>query len=121
MTTTRLLFAAALCGLVQPALAQDFPAGSAPLAPENLESTLSGKVFSVKPASGDVWRWQFNANGYHYINIGSFSDSGKWSTKESALCTEGRQIKFSCNEVRAVAGELYLKRDSGEVVKLVAQ
>ena len=111
----------ALCTFAQSALAQDFPEGNAPLTPESLTNAVSGKVFSVKPAQGSTWRWQFNGNGYFYINIGNFSDSGKWSTKDSALCTEGSKIKFSCNEVRAAGGELYLKRDSGEVVKLVTQ
>jgi hypothetical protein len=98
-----------------------FPEAATTISPEALAAAVTGKAFSVKPAQGSTWRWQFNANGYHYINVGSFSDSGKWSIKESSLCSEGRQIKFSCNEVRAVGTDLYLKRDSGEVVKLVVQ
>jgi hypothetical protein len=98
-----------------------FPDGAAPLSPQALEAALAGKVFSVKPASGPGWRWQINANGYFFINAGNFSDSGKWSVKDSTLCSEGQKIKANCNEVRLAAGELYLRRDSGEVVKLAVQ
>ncbi|MEN9539723.1 MAG: hypothetical protein RLZZ126_1958 [Pseudomonadota bacterium] len=110
-----------ICLFMEAVAAQSFPEGGAPLAPDALSGSVSGKVFAVKPAQGSVWRWQFDANGYFFINIGNFKDSGKWSAKDSALCTEGRQIKFSCNEVRMAGGSLYLKRDSGEVVKLEPQ
>lgn len=99
----------------------EFPEGATAVAPEALKGSVADKVFSVKPSKGERWRWQFNANGYFYINIGNFSDSGKWETKDSSLCTEGKQIKASCNEVRAKGAELYLKRDNGEVVKLEVQ
>ena len=99
----------------------EFPEGATTLTPEALKEALAGKVFTVAPASGSPWRWQFNGNGYFYINIGSFSDSGKWQVKDSAVCTEGRQIKYSCNEMRSADGVLHMKRDSGEVVKLTAQ
>ena len=99
----------------------DFPEGATTFGTDALKSAVSGKVFTVKAAKGPNWRWQFNPDGFFYINVGSFSDSGKWSTKESALCSEGRQIKYSCNEVRAHGADLYLKRDSGEVVRMTAQ
>jgi hypothetical protein len=111
----------ASCAFAPLAHGQEFPEGSAALSPESLSSAISGKVFSVKTAQGSTWRWQFKTDGYFFINIGSFSDSGKWATKDSALCTEGRQIKYSCNEVRTAGQELLLKRDNGEIVKLVPQ
>ena len=105
------------------ALAQsaDFPDGSKTITPEALSAALSGKTFSVKPASGPDWRWQFKDSGYHFINVGSFSDSGKWSTKDSTLCSEGKKITYSCNEVQMLGTDIYLKRTSGEIVKLVVQ
>ncbi len=108
------------CVLAQNSLPA-FPEGAAPLSPEALQTAVAGKVFSVKPASGPAWRWQINANGYFFINAGNFSDTGKWSVKDSTFCSEGRQIKAGCNEMRSAGGELYLKRDSGEVVKLTVQ
>ncbi len=113
-----LIFAVAMSG---PAAAQEFPEGSAPLTQESLSTAVAGKVFSVKTAQGPVWRWQFKADGYFFINIGGFSDSGKWTVKESTLCTEGSKINYSCNEVRSTGGELVLRRDNGEIVKLVVQ
>lgn len=111
---------AALPAFAQP-MPSEFPEGATPLSGDALKEALSGKVYAVKPTSGSTWRWQLNANGYFFINIGNFSDSGKWSTKDSTLCSEGKQIKASCNEVRALGNELYLKRDSGEVVKMTLQ
>jgi hypothetical protein len=99
----------------------EFPDGATAVAPEALKGSVADKVFAVKPSKGPTWRWQFNANGYFFINIGNFSDSGKWEAKDSSLCTEGKQIKASCNEVRAKGAELYLKRDNGEVVRLEVQ
>lgn len=121
MRRSKLATSLALCCSALSAFAEEFPEGSSSLAPEALSIAIADKVFSVKTAQGSVWRWQFKSDGYHFINIGNFSDSGKWSTKEGSLCTEGRQIKFSCNEVRALGTGLFLKRDNGEVVKLVIQ
>ena len=104
----------------QPA-ATEFPQESAPLTQDALKESLAGKVFSVKTASGPNWRWQLDANGNFFINVGDFKDSGKWSTKDSSICSEGRQIKASCNQVRALGSDLYLKRDNGEVVKMTPQ
>ena len=112
---------AGACLGVSAARAEEFPEGSVALAPAALTEAVSGKVFSVKTAQGAVWRWQFKPDGYFFINVGSFSDSGKWQAKDSTLCSEGRHVKYSCNEVRSLGGELLLKRDNGEVVKLVAQ
>ncbi len=113
------LAVAAACG---PAVAQTappaFPEGATPLAADDLTKALSDKVFHVQPASGPAWRLQYNANGYWFIDVGAFRDTGKWVAKDSTVCGEGRQIRASCNEIRTKDGTLYMKRDSGEVVKL---
>ena len=119
MTRFAYLFAGCLASTA--AVAEDFPDGSATLTPESVSSAVAGRVFAVKTAQGSSWRWQFKTDGYFYINIGSFSDTGKWTAKDSSLCTEARQIKYSCNELRTVGQDLLLKRDNGEIVKLVPQ
>ena len=105
-----------------PVIAQEvqtqFPEGSALLTTETLTAALSGKVYTAQPAKGPSWRIQYNDNGFVYVNVGSFSDTGKWFAKDSTVCSEGRQIKFFCNEVRTKDNTLYLKRESGEVLKL---
>ena len=97
-----------------------FPDGAEPLTAEALREALSGKVFSVKPASGPQWKWRFDANGSFYINISSYSDSGKWSTKESSVCQDSGK-NTGCNEMRKKDNTLYLKRDSGEIVTFQPQ
>lgn len=98
-----------------------FPSDAVLLSPVSLHEALAGKVYTVKLADGTRWRWQFKGDGLFYLNVGTFSDSGKWSTKESALCSEGRQVAASCNEVRQLGSDLLLKRDNGTVVTMSPQ
>ncbi len=101
------------------AMSTNFPAGSTELPAEVLKSDLADKTFIVQPAQGPSWRWQLKGDGYYFVNIGNFSDSGTWSVKGSALCSAGRKVATgTCNDVRIKDGALYLKRDSGEVVEL---
>jgi hypothetical protein len=99
----------------------EFPSDAAPLASAALQQVLAGKEYSVKPATGFGWRWQFKDDGSFYLMSGSFTDTGKWSVQESKLCTEGRKVTASCNEIRQGGSTLYMKRDSGEIVKLQLQ
>lgn len=118
--------ALALAGLCAPALAAamttSFPAGSSELTADALRADVAGKNFVVQPAQGPQWNWQIRDNGYYYINIGSFSDSGTWNVKDSTLCSSGHKVQTgTCNEVRIKDGVLYLKRDNGEVVEMRAR
>lgn len=70
---------------------------------------------SVSAQAQDI---QTPDGGVVCVHLGSFSDTGKWHAEGSAVCSEGRQIKFFCNEVRTKDGVLHLKRESGEVLKL---
>ena len=121
MKISPLVFSALLAlGTSSMAQTMAFPEGAEPLTPEALGAALSGKVFAVNPAKGPTWRWQFDANGQFSINIGNYSDSGKWSTKESSICQQTPK-NSGCNEIRGKDNVLYLKRDSGEVVALKVQ
>lgn len=98
-----------------------FPEGATPPTADGLKAAVSGKVFALRPEQGPPWRWQFDVNGYYFLNINNFSDSGKWVAKDGTLCTEGRRVGGSCNEVRSLGLDLYLKRDSGEILKMIPQ
>jgi|GEM_PF-1026216 len=94
----------------------DFPEGAEPLTQEALREALAGKVFFITPAKGADWRWQFDNNGYFFFNIGgSYSNSGKWSTKDSTVCQDTGKTP-GCNPIRQKDGVLYLKRDNGELI-----
>ena len=126
MHVSRWVAGALLAGIAAAAPAQTpssgFPEAATPMTPEALSAAVAGKVFAVQPSQGPAWRWQFDANGFFFINVAAMSDSGKWSVKDSMLCTEGKRfVNASCNEVRQAGSELYFKRDSGEVVKLVVR
>ena len=117
-----LLLAAAAMTMGTSALAQltDFPEGAEPLAPEALRAALVDKVFSITPAKGPAWRWEFKDNGYFFLNAGSFYNSGKWSTKDSSLCQDSGKT-MGCNPMRQKDGVLYIKRDSGETLAFKPQ
>ena len=117
MTNKKSLLIFAAVAWCAGAAAQTFPEGATPLSPEALQEALSGKTFSVDPASGPNWHLQFNANGDYFLHAGKFHNIGKWSTKESSICRDSIQVK-SCDEMRVKDSVLYLKRDSGEIVTL---
>ena len=100
----------------------EFPADAVPLTANALQESISGKLYLVKLADGRSWKWQFNSNGNFSLNTSDgFSDTGVWSVKESKLCTQGRRIDASCNEIRQQGTVLYLKRDNGTVVGMTSQ
>jgi hypothetical protein len=101
---------------------REFPPDSTALAESAIQESFSGKTYTVKPSAGPTWRWQFRTNGNFFFNTSDgFSDSGKWSAKENKLCTEGRMMGASCNEIRKKDAILYYKRDNGDIVEMLLQ
>jgi hypothetical protein len=97
-------------------------AGPSILSADTIQQSFSGKTFIVKLANGSSWNWQFKADGTHVFNTsGGFSDSGKWSAKDGKLCTEGRKMGASCNDIQAKGALFLYKRDSGEIVEMSVQ
>lgn len=119
MSVTRLTTWAAKALLAAtPALASAFPEGSTAPTADELRQRLVGKTFDVKLASGVGWRLEYKDNGFFFIDTtNGFRDSGPWRTEDGRLCSQGRQINPSCNEMRVSGGALLLKRDSGEIVE----
>lgn len=117
--STVTLLACHVAALAQlPAPPTDFPADAKPVAADVLLQRLAGKVFNVKPAASSAWRLQFQAGGHYFVNLSSgYSDNGPWRVEESRLCTAPQKARASCNEMRLAGDTLYLKRDSGEVVR----
>lgn len=74
-------------------------------------------MFKVKTAAGGAWRLQYQAGGVFIFNAGGYSDSGKWRIEDSKLCSEPQKSPAACNEMRLAGDALYLKRDSGEIIK----
>lgn len=116
--TIATIFLCTANAVAQPA--QTFPEAAETPTADALREALAGKVFSVTPSKGPDWRWQFDSNGYFFINVGSFRNSGKWSTKDGSICQDTGRIT-GCNDVRTKDGVLYLKRDNGEIILLQLQ
>jgi hypothetical protein len=110
------------CASAQGAPPQAIPDDATAPSAEQLKAMLSGKVFRVKVADGSSWRLDYRGNGYWYVDTSTnFRDSGKWRTEDGKLCTEGRAVRAACNDIRIQADVIYLRRDSGEVIRLVAE
>ena len=118
---SRSLAALALLAATAGALAQapaDFPVDAKSLAAEMLQQRISGKSFGVKPAKGAAWKLQYEAGGSFSLKTASgYEDTGKWRIEGSQLCTEPSKTRAACNEMRLVGDALFMKRDSGEIVK----
>jgi hypothetical protein len=111
-----LLTAAALAQA--PAVPVEFPPEAQALSAQALQAHLTGKEFHVPLADGSWWRLQFQSGGIWAIttNRGHKND-GTWHVEGSQMCSEPKKARASCNEMRLLGDSLYLKRDSGEVVK----
>ncbi|MGF6638268.1 hypothetical protein OKW38_000155 [Paraburkholderia sp. MM5496-R1] len=48
-----------------------------------------------------------------------FADHGDWKAQDAKVCSKGSKIPYACNEVRIKGDDLYLKRDSGEIVQFI--
>ncbi|RKE38983.1 hypothetical protein B0G76_5351 [Paraburkholderia sp. BL23I1N1] len=48
-----------------------------------------------------------------------FADHGDWKAQDGKVCSKGSKIPYACNEVRIKGDDLYLKRDSGEIVQFI--
>jgi hypothetical protein len=109
-------------GLAMPAFAADFPSDAQPVSADALKSRLSDKVFGAKMANGTVWRLEYKANGYLFVNAGPVSDSGKWRVEEGKVCADMQKSGSACSEFRILGEALLMKRASnGEIASLIAQ
>jgi len=106
----------ALCLIPVATSAQEFPAGSTTPTAAELRQHIAGKVFSVKTATS-TWRLQINDNGYYFVNVGNYADTGSWTAEDGRWCTKPQKTSAACNDVRISDGVLLLKRSNGEVVR----
>ena len=98
----------------------DFPAGATALSGAQIKERLEGKVFDVKLANGVTWRLEYNARGHFFVDVSTgFRSKGEWSAEDGRLCGQLAGRDRSCNEMRLHQDLLHLKRDSGEIVRLV--
>jgi hypothetical protein len=117
------LLAIALAAFMSAALAHKvttaFPSGSQALSADALKSAIEGKEFTAQPVEGPRWSLAYRKGGEFTVNAGNFTDEGKWSAGDSAVCTEGKKLKYLCNALRTKDGKLFLQRKDGEVMQLI--
>lgn len=98
----------------------NFPDGATAPAAEAVRQHLAGRVFQVALADGTRWRLQYMGNGYMFVDTSTgFKGNGEWRTEEGKVCSQLRGRPGGCNEVRMHEGVLHLKRDSGEIIRLL--
>ena len=119
----KFLLAATLVVLTSSALAHkvttEFPNGATPLTADALKSAIEGREYIAQPAEGPRWYLTYGKTGDFAVRAGDFTDEGRWTTGESAVCTEGKKLKRLCNDLRIKEGKLFIQRKGGEVMQLV--
>lgn len=97
-----------------------FPPDAVAPTAEALEKQVSGNAFDIALADGSSWRFDYRGNGSFFVNTSrGLNASGTWKVQDDKVCTDGPKINRSCNEFRVKDDALYMKRDNGDVVRLV--
>ena len=106
--------------LAQAPIPQEFPSNATSISAEQLRERLSDRVFGARATDGKDWRWEWKTNGYIFLNIGGYSDSGKWRAEDGKVCVDMNKSGATCSEMRLVGDVLYMKRTiNGEVIGLL--
>jgi hypothetical protein len=122
MRTWSWMVAGVVLGASVASHAQGFPDGASSLPATELAQRFSGKTFNVKLADGGTWHVEYKADGSFSLAMNNgFKDTGDWRTEDGKICSKGRKIGSSCNDVRINSDNIFLKRDSGEIVQFVPQ
>jgi hypothetical protein len=104
------------------ALAQAFPEGGTIPDAAEVKRRLDDRVFSVRLADGISWRLQYAARGHFFVDTSTGGrGKGEWRAEDGKLCSQPPGRNWGCNDVRLINDVLHLKRDSGEIIQLIAQ
>ena len=97
-----------------------FPDGATTPSAADIQQRLAGKAFEIKLADGSMWHVQYgNGSDYDFKSSKGFADHGDWKAEDGKVCSKGSKMPYACNEVRVKGDDLYLKRDSGEIVQFI--
>ncbi|BCG03487.1 hypothetical protein PPGU19_080550 (plasmid) [Paraburkholderia sp. PGU19] len=97
-----------------------FPDGATTPSAADIQQRLAGKAFDIKLADGSMWHVQYgNGSDYDFKSSKGFADHGDWKAEDGKVCSKGSKMPYACNEVRVKGDDLYLKRDSGEIVQFI--
>jgi len=88
------------------------------LSADALAKRLAGKTFDSVFANGTAVRLEYKASGYMFVNAPGFASSGTWRAEDGRICSQLKGREAACNGVREKGQQLYLKRDSGEVMAM---
>jgi hypothetical protein len=120
----RPLFAFVLAVLPFSAMAETIETTTFDALPElsvpDLTARITDKVFKVQMPNGRLFRMEFHANGYVFINVGASNGSRKWRIEGSSLCLEGKNENF-CNAARFDGTSLIVKSSSGKIVRYLEE
>jgi hypothetical protein len=102
------------------AQAAGFPDGATTPSAADIQQHITGKAFDIKLADGSMWHVQYGrGSDYDFKSSKGFADHGDWKAEDGKICSKGSKIPYSCSEVRMKGDDMYLKRDSGEIVQFV--
>jgi len=92
------------------------PADARVLGGEALEAHLAGHVLHWQSPSGHRFRLQVQRNGFAFIDVDEFRDSGSWRAEADRACWKWREMGEGCNEFVVAAGRLWIRLAGGKLV-----
>lgn len=122
LTDATIAVAIALALAWPEAKAAEFPDGMATPAADQVNEAVKGKTFEATLADGQTWRVQYNSFGYAFFNNSrGYKDDGEWTAEVGKVCMKWKKLGLSFNEVRLTPEGVLLRRDNGEIVKMVVK
>ncbi|MFD1710578.1 hypothetical protein FVQ98_06930 [Ottowia sp. GY511] len=97
--------------------ASDFPAGVRTPTKAEVANAVKGKSFNF--ATGNIRTDYGAASNDVTAYFSGRSEKGTWRAEDGRICFEFKTIASTCNEVRLLGSDIYLKRDNGQVTQLV--
>ncbi len=92
------------------------PPGAHRLGGEALQARLTGHVLRWNTPSGHRFRLRLERNGFAFIDIDEFSDSGSWRAEPDRACWKWREMGEGCNEFVGGAEGLWIRLAGGALV-----
>lgn len=111
----------AACAATTP-VPKDFPADARTPSAAELTALLRGKSFDIVDSQGQTIRAHYAAasNDVEIFSSGR-SDHGTWRAEDGRVCHEFRTFPASCSEYRLIGEDLYLKRASGTMARMLVR
>ncbi|MEZ5607032.1 MAG: DUF995 domain-containing protein [Burkholderiaceae bacterium] len=122
IVSTLLASAAVLAGCASgPPPARDFPPGARVPSVAELTTLFRGKTTTTESSTAGTIRVDYAADSNQLkILTRGRADTGTWRADENGkVCFEFKTFQSTCNDIRMVGQEVYIRRANGEVTSVM--